>query len=227
MFIAIIAEGRSDLAVLINLLKGVCNIDRSDIHSILPEYNYDETDLAQMPKSAFSTWTLVQQECQNRNKIDDFFKIEGQRHLIIHLDSDVSKEYGLTYTILPETTKQDFIDLRQNIVQIIDTWLGPSTPDKRFLYAIAINSIESWLLTHYLQKSPRDTALHPNPKNQLHTLLNKCYEGKAKTKFFAQNTYHQYLQTSAFCKKRKTLDPCLSRNQSLQDFVQELEQKIL
>lgn len=53
---AIIAEGRGDLAVITNILKGELGIDRCDIKYILPEFEYDQTDLSQMPETQFSNW---------------------------------------------------------------------------------------------------------------------------------------------------------------------------
>ena len=44
----IVAEGRGDLAVLSNILKGSLNIDLNDIKFHTPEYEFDQTDLFNM-----------------------------------------------------------------------------------------------------------------------------------------------------------------------------------
>lgn len=59
MKVALIAEGKTDQAVLINILKGWSKIDRDDIYCLRPDLEYDNTDLAQMDAVQFSNWTLV------------------------------------------------------------------------------------------------------------------------------------------------------------------------
>ena len=45
MRVGIIAEGRADLAVILNILKGRLGVDRSQVQPLRPEYDQDETDL--------------------------------------------------------------------------------------------------------------------------------------------------------------------------------------
>ena len=89
MIIGIFAEGRGDLAVITNILKGSLNIDRSDIRYELPEFEKDQTDLSLMSEEQFSSWTVVKTVCQERKKIDKFFEnpIEQKSFIVLHLDT--------------------------------------------------------------------------------------------------------------------------------------------
>ena len=66
MIVGIFAEGRGDLAVISNILKGALNIDRADVRYELPEFELDQTDLSVMPEQQNSSWTVVKKVCQER-----------------------------------------------------------------------------------------------------------------------------------------------------------------
>ena len=88
MRVAIFAEGRSDQAVIQNILKGSLGIDRDDILLIFPENFYDETDLHSTDINKFSNWTIVKNECETRERISTFFDIElSDAFAIIQIDT--------------------------------------------------------------------------------------------------------------------------------------------
>lgn len=224
--IGIIAEGRADLAVIRNLLKGVCDIDNSDIQHISPEYDCDETDLAQMAENEFGSWTLVKKKCQEMIAIKEFFQVEGERFLIIQIDSDNrnQKDYDvLAPAVL--TTKDDIQELRQNIITKIKEWLNSTEFDARILYAVAIDATESWVLSLYTNDD--ETGLLVNPKKRLHDKINSLFPEKQKKQLFALKMYDYFFEISKDFRKSKPLKPCLPKNQSLQDFVQALNDIIV
>jgi len=91
MKIGVICEGHTDRAVIRNILKGLKGIDSSQIVPLRPDYSVDETDLSKMPADAFSNWSIVKAECENRNKIDRFLSIEDHDFVIIHIDSWITR----------------------------------------------------------------------------------------------------------------------------------------
>ena len=223
MRIGIIAEGRADLAVIRNLLKGFCNIDSSDIQNISPEYNCDETDLAQMQIGQFGTWTLVKKECQEKLEINQFFQVEGERFLIIQLDADnrMQSDYDV---VTPRTlsTKEDIKALRQNIIDKIKSWLNTPVFDDKIFYAVAIDSIEAWVLSIYTNEG--ETGFLLDTKQKLRAKINTSFTEKERKQLFALKMYDYFLAISKDFKKLKTLRLCLTKNQSLEDFVASLEE---
>ena len=87
MFIGIIAEGKSDLAVITNILKGKLGADGSEVQYLQPELDYDETDLHKMSVEQFSNWALVRETCIQKRKLSDFFSIDEERFIIIQIDT--------------------------------------------------------------------------------------------------------------------------------------------
>ncbi len=80
MYIGIIAEGKGDLAVITNILKGKLSVDKSDVEYLQPELDFDETDLYQMREEQFSNWAIVRETCMRRRKLSDFFSIDEERY---------------------------------------------------------------------------------------------------------------------------------------------------
>lgn len=226
--IGIICEGRSDLAVLQNILKAYFpDLDKDNFVSIAPEYYADRTDLAEMKKEEFGSWTLVQKNCEEGDKIRYFIEnanlLEGKHLLIIHIDADVRQNYGV---IEPAdlTNKDDIQLLRQNIVNKLQSWLAiTSIPTDNILYAVAIQNIESWILTIYT--SAVETGFWLNTKDKLNRELNKKPE-KERTKLFSNNQYDFALLVSKDFQKLKNLKKFQKQNQSLADFLEELENHI-
>jgi hypothetical protein len=225
MRIGIIAEGVSDLAVIRNILKAVFDIDRSDIQHIRPEDSYDETDLAQksppqMSQKEFGSWTLVKKECESATEINNFFEIiADSRYLVIHLDADTRQDFGV---FEPDnlSDKKDMSMLRQNIIAAVKSWL-PSPDNPNIIYAIAIQAIESWVLTLFLDD--KETGLLLNPKKRLEYQIKTKYSDKELLKINSLSAYDRFLAISKDFAKKKKVTLCLERNQSLKDFFMDLE----
>ena len=226
MIVGIFAEGRGDLAVITNILKGTLNIDRSDIKPKLPEYDYDQTDLSVMPKEQHSSWTVVKTECQERKKIDAFFDnpIEQESFIVLHLDTAERHLEG--YGVL-EPVKNGSLNseeycshLRSNAINKVDEWLANSHQGK-IAYAIAIEETDAWVSTIYSNENT-DTSSHLRPKerlnNELNRLLRENQKGILKAKAF-----EKYDWLSSDFRKKKKLLACAAKNASLKLFCQSLE----
>jgi hypothetical protein len=141
MRIGVISEGHTDRAVIANLLIGLKNLDSNDIKSIRPDYSKDETDkVYSHAKTAFSTWSIVKEECEKRTSIEQFLSIEDQ-FVVIHIDTAEAEDYGI---IRPDKNDPDYCSkLRTLVMEKIEEWIKPPKIDA-LLHAIAIEEIDAW-----------------------------------------------------------------------------------
>jgi hypothetical protein len=225
MRVGLIVEGRSDAAVLTNILKGKLNISKSDIQYLVPEFDYDETSLFRMRNEQFSNWTIVKNNCRNKQKISDFIdSFENERFIVIHIDSDTRMEVG--YEVNEPINVNNVIDietLRQNIVNKLSEWLENEFFGK-IAFAIAITEIDSWILTLY---ADHETGLLINAKERLLRILNdpSKFTRKEKQKIFSlrDDKFEQYNLLSQDFRKPKKLMQFQTSNVSLRLFCEDLE----
>jgi hypothetical protein len=228
MQIGIIAEGRGDLAIISNILRGWLGIDSEYIVFLRPEIQLDETDRHEMRARQFSNWELVKQECIEGPLLEDFLNssIDEERRVVIHIDTAEAELPG--YGVRRPQSGRDYVtELHKRIVAKLDEWLAGRGAG-RIRYAIAIEETEAWLLTLYLEK---ETSAHPNPKNALDWELNRTSRhSKAERKRLHQlkgsDTYKYHDELSRDFRKRRTLQDCATRNQSLRLFLEALSQDV-
>jgi hypothetical protein len=226
MKIGIIAEGKADLAVITNILKGVLDIDRSDILYIQPENYLDETDLSsynyQININQFSNWELVLKQCVEKDKIIDFFDnpIEDERFLVIQIDTAESelKNYG----VIKPTKKgnQNYPEeMRGVVASKIDSLI--ENVSYKIFYAICVEETDAWVLTIYSNDS-KDTSFFNNPKEKLHEIILK---DKKLSKLSKLSTYEKYYELSKFFRKNKDLNKFILKNKSLEIFCSDLQKQ--
>jgi hypothetical protein len=181
MYIGIIAEGKSDLAVIRNILRGKIRLDSSNMTFLQPELDFDETDLYNMSKEQFSNWELVKQTCVDKNKLADFFSVEEERYIILQIDTAEAEEINYEVEISEKHANPDYSSiLRDNVIDKINEWLENQFSEQIF-YAIAIEETEAWVLTLYTDQE-RDTCRHNDPKDELNRVLNRKLSKKDKNK---------------------------------------------
>ncbi|HAN78122.1 MAG TPA: hypothetical protein DCQ31_10280 [Bacteroidales bacterium] len=217
-------EGRSDAALITNILKGKLNISKSDIQYLVPEFEYDETTLYQMRNEQFSNWTIVKNNCKNRQKISDFIdNFENERFIVIHIDSDTRMEVGFEVNEPIDINELADIEIvRQNIVKKLSEWLEHQFIN-RIAFAIAVSEIDSWILAKY---SNQETGLLLNAKERLFRILNDSnrVNKKEKQKIFGLNAnkFEQYNLLSQDFRKNKNLILFQKKNISLRLFCDDL-----
>lgn len=218
MKFGIIAEGWSDIAVIENILVGVGLIDSLEqIQPLRPERNYDETDLHTMQPEHFSNWTLVKQECVERNKIREFL-VDGNifqqvRKIIFHIDTAECGEIGYEVE-RPEKDKSYCENLRENVIAEMSEWLEMEFIDDSF-FAVAIEETEAWVHTLYENK---DTSKSADPKRAFQKILKK-----KNIKTNAPDEYTKSKKLSeGFQKILKKNKNCLKNNLSLKLFIESL-----
>ena len=222
MKVGIIAEGPADVAVLVNILKGRLGLDRKDVLAIRPDLASDETDLHEMAELRFSNWELVKQECVDRARIEAFVvPFEDERLVVIHIDT-AEADLPRYDVKRPGRQEADYAGkLRQRVVEKINEWLdGEHVPLIR--HAVAVEETDAWLLP--LWSSHKDTTGRPHPKEDLAKALNKSNKlsDKERKKHSQLGAYALYEKLSDPLRKRKNLDECAARNESLRLFVESL-----
>lgn len=227
MRVGIIAEGRGDLAVIANIVKGCLGLERERITFLRPEYSMDQTDLHGQSEEQFSNWGHVRDECRSRTRIDDFLDspLAEDRFVVIHIDTDVVEEPGFDVERPPREPHDEYVQtLRDRVARKLDEWLGPDIVRARFSYAIAVEQTDAWVLALH-SAGGRPTSVERNPKKTLNDVLNRRLRPKELKKLFQLKTARRYDQLSKDLRKRKKLVACARRNISLGHFVAELQRR--
>jgi hypothetical protein len=206
MRIGIIAEGKSDLGVIDNVLKAATGLDTSNFFHILPSDELDETDLG---LKTWSTWSLVRKECMEGSAIENFFQLEGNKCLVLHIDTDTAQEYEI---IVPTRDVNYCERIRESVIKKIKEWLNNRFENK-LLFAIAVEEIEAWFLNLYINPKKLTDAI-PNPKKALEFALNKIAENTT-------SNYENYQRLSKPFAKEKEINKYLAFNCSLRLFFEE------
>ena len=222
----IIAEGKSDLAVIFNILKGKLGIDRSDISPLVPELDYDETDLAQMRIEQFSNWTIVKKRCEEGFVARRFFEgIDDQRFLVVHIDTAERFEIGFEVV---EPRKEDapkyVSQVREAVVMKLKEWLGENF-NERTVFAVAVEETEAWLIPIF-DTNVSETGFYPQPKERLLGLLNRpnALNDRDRKRLFQMDEFDKFGELSRPFRNRKELEKYAERNESLKMFCDDLEQ---
>lgn len=215
MRIGVISEGHADRAVIENILKGLTGLDKSDIIALRPIYNLDETDKANKNPLTFGGWSIIKEECEQRELIDGFLSIDDQDFVVIHIDTAEADQYHIKRPAKSSTYCQD---LRLLVIDEINSWLKDDISEQ-ILYAIAVEEIDAWILTIYDKK---DSASSTSPKEKLGRILGK--KGLNST-----SDYDNYLKLSKPLSKDKEIkrEKFLDYNCSLNAFFEEITTKVL
>lgn len=219
MKVALFAEGKSDLAVLKNILKGWLDIDGSDISFQRPDLHYDNTDLSQMAPEQHSNWTLVKQDCIDGTKMQTFLDSNPEAFIVIQIDAFECDHIG--YGVQkPNKGKDALVEyseaLRQKIIVKIEEWLAGRFAGQK-VCAVAIEETEAWLLPLYDSRNT-DTSYFPDPK----AALNRVISADKKFKNLTQ-VFDRFDKLSNEFRKKKNLVNVKSKNRSLELFLEDLE----
>ncbi len=222
MRVGILAEGRGDLAVLRNLLKGWRDVDPEDVQFLVPEYDLDQTDLHTMDEAQRSNWLRVRDECMRAERIREFLALHADDDPVVVVQIDTAEAAEAHFDVVrPDRATPDFATvLRERVRERLDTWLPPEVVG-RVRHAIAVEESDAWVLTLW---ETQDTAQFPRPKERLERLLKGpknplVREGRG---FFQLGVFQRYDRLTRDFRKRKTLAVCATRNPSLRAFLDEL-----
>ena len=217
----VIAEGRADVAVVRAVLKALKGIDGSEVVSIRPREQMDETDLDEMQ---FSDWLLVLKSCEDEALLSAFFDaIEDDALLIVQIDTAEHTEVG--YDVPSPLRERDMDwkayseELRRQVKLKIATLL-PEAYRNKVAYAIAVEETDAWLLP-LLDTSSKETAQYANPKERLQKLVGQL---KPKEQRAYVDTSKKNLNYGSIGKNlKKGIKQCRMKNKSLDLFCIEME----
>lgn len=220
MRIGIIAEGRGDLAVIKNILKGWLGLDLEHVQFLRPEYSLDETDLHEQDEEKFSNWGHVKRECIDYARIHEFLDtpLDEERLVIIHIDTAEAELAGYD-VVRPAGKGHDAaIELRRRVAAKLDDWIGRRST-QHLRYAIAVEETDAWILALY---STKETSTHRDPKQVLARELNRQLSDKERKRLFQLKAFDRYDKLSQSFRKRSALQASAKRNQSLRQFLESL-----
>ncbi len=216
MTFGIISEGVTDQIVIRNILYSY-EIDKNKIRFIRPELSKDATDgYSNMSGNEFGSWTIVEEECRNRENIKLFFDniLEEERTLIIQIDSDVCVQYNVQ-EVIPIDNIEKISEQRSRIIVKIKDWLNNEIKGN-IIYAICIRTMDAWILSlEEFNKREKETAFYANPKNKLKETGESCLRNKIQK--------IAYEQISQSFKNKKKLAVAVGNNYSLKLFIDDFE----
>lgn len=220
----IIAEGKSDLAVITNILKGALGIDRSDISYLVPELDYDETDLAQMRPEQFSNWTIVKTRCEEGTVVQHFFEgIDDQRFLVIHIDTAERLDTGFEVAEPRKENVPEYVQqVREAVVLRLREWLSENF-NERTAFAVAVEETEAWVMPIF-DAVRLETGFYPSSKEKLLGLLNRpnALSDKDRKRLFQMDEFNKFLELSHPLRRSKSLGHAAGQNESLRLFCNDL-----
>lgn len=237
MVFGLIAEGRSDCAVIRNILYGLNLIETdNDLLFLRPEFEKDATTQSKeipIEESAFSNWTLVKKDCES-TKLKDFLLTDNifseERKIILQIDTAECEETG--YEVQrPDKGDENYSELlRKNVIAKFQEWIIDKEVNKNILYAICVEEMDAWVHTLYEDK---DTS---KPINAKETFNKRLIKFRTTDKKFAKkeraiknkNLFVQYDFYSRDFEKiqRKKIKVKLKNNRSLEQFIESLPEVV-
>lgn len=217
MRIGIVAEGRGDLGVLTRILKGALEVDEDAVQFLRPEFDVDETDSYAMAAGRRSNWSLVLDECRERQRMREFLgaQTDEPRVLVVHVDA---AECGLPGFDVERPAPPSATKLCERIERMILGLLEDEFASSLCL-AIAVEESEAWVLPLYV--SDGDTCLIADPKKRLERELNRSnlFSDRDRRRLFARPEYELMREVAKGLAKRRVLEEAANRNASLRRFV--------
>jgi len=216
--IGLIAEGKTDVVVIKQILAAHLKIDTNEIRSFRPDDFIDETDKFSQGVNTFSNWTIVKEECQKKEVMKVFFDdIADSSFFIIHIDADRAFEEGYNGS-KPQKSKDPAYcqELREAVYCRIHVWLGPHT--MKIAYAIAVEETEAWILP--MHSNVTNSDLISDPKRALRG-------SAAYSKLRGKKEPVKYLELSKPIKKYKNMLLCQKASYSLTEFLAEVDEQLI
>jgi hypothetical protein len=209
----IIAEGPTDQTVIENILLGYFAEEEEE-----PAVQYIQPPHPQ--NDSLGGWWHVF-ECLQRGDAEGALQFND--YLVIHIDTDVQEDPGFNVPKQDGERELSVSEIVERVVgrlkQGIDAALFEAN-ESRFLFAIAVDSIECWLLP--LLETGKKAAKTTGCLETANRALRKADEdglSAGEVKFI-----RAYEKASSGYRKRKVLLQLREKNPSLALFIQKLDQ---
>lgn len=214
----LVSEGITDEAVIANILAGYFDANDVDLNPLQPLR--DATDRSRTIGSP--GWTEVIGYVKS-SKLEAAFQFFD--YIIVQIDTDVCELKGYDVPRSANGRALEPLELLERVCDKFREWIGETIYDKRkerIILAIAVDSIECWLMPLYF---PSDKAKRSKTVNCIGTLneaLQKAHGFTISAKEFAY-----YNRASQGYKRRKALLQAVPHNPSLKAFIDELDSRKL
>jgi len=213
---ALITEGITDQIVIENILLGFAGTVEIDINPLQPLR--DETDLNRIVSPG--NWHKVLEYCSSLRFKD---ALQFNDFIVVQIDTDVCHDYQVSDRD-EEGNELSVEDMTERIRLFLMQRIGLEFYEKyrpRILFAIAVQSIECWLLPLLYTDDKKSKT-----KNCLDT-LNRALIKQKSFSIDAKNKHPDYYRiVSEPYSKHKKLMELYKYNPSLNTFVRSLEESV-
>lgn len=205
----IIAEGITDQIVIKNILMGYfTDLEPDDVVELQPQRKKGE--------ESFGNWELVFAYCQSE-KLKQAFQFVD--YIIIHIDTDVCDRINFDVPKYEAGKELSVEELRDRVRQKLIGFIGEEFYSKfapQFFFAIAIHSLECWLLPLYCTDI-KQAAQTKNCEKRLRRVLT----GEL-AKFSKSQPDYDRLSENYYLNPEK-LTQYYPKNPSLKIFIEEIQ----
>lgn len=205
----LIAEGKTDHAVLKNILIGHFNDPDLYVSPLQP--TTDATDAAEMQR--FGGWTNVLNYCASHHLVE---ALDANDFLIIHVDTDCTHISPFDVPTIPNEPLESWVKrVQKRLIQQIGADIY-ALYEHRIVFAIAVEAIECWLLPlHY-----------NNNESKIQAATKNCFYKLQQKNSLIRKDKTIYHRISKDFQKNKILKDSMPKNPSLHLFIRNLMDKV-
>lgn len=205
---ALITEGETDQAILGTLLCEFYDADL-DINRIQPT-----DDATERSRTNFGGWEQMLNHCAQ----EDFEEIlRFNDFVVFQIDTDVGEHKNFGVSLTSNGCDRPVMDIVNDVRTVITSKIDKNVLAKfkdRFLFAVAVHSLECWLLPLYTT-IPAEAAKTKKCATTLEALMLRANLKYAKD-------YRSYLAIGKAFKKAKNIQLCREKSESLDIFLNSL-----
>lgn len=205
---ALIAEGWTDIAVIENIVYGLCGND-GVVNPLMPLQ--DATDAERTKEKNFSNWELVFQYLASQQVQ---IALSTNDYLIVHVDTDEGdhENFGLPLTKggVTKSISDIVSECKTLLIAKLPKDIAPADVG-RIIFAIPVLSTECWLVGLH-------DAKHTHAPSKANNCLQRLY-GAVQKKMKVSKKYRCYQALSSGFSKHKTLTAVQPRVECLDIFV--------
>lgn len=179
--IGVIAEGKGDIAVIETIVEAVCGLE---IVSLPPSLRFDATRkndpeyIREYNEGTHGGKSRIKTYCEEGTEFKKFAAVNPDAHIIfiLHLDTAEIEEnpyWGIHRPLKPQA--KDKLDeyaeqLCAAVIEKMKEWLNGHLDNYQFIFAIAVEEIDAWVLTLY---ENTNTVKYGDPKERLDRIPKK------------------------------------------------------
>lgn len=226
--VGIISEGAEDFGILKNIFRAF-GFDGSEIIAIRPALSKDATD-RHNDTQTIGTFQGVKNACIGANEkhpdFEKFFIQTSAKYIVVQIDTAEIDRHDFPFIRPSKENNPNYSsELRTSAIELINNWLSNNYSEQLF-YAVSIEELEAWCLTLF---ETGDTTYSVNVKSKLNSHLQrknmtyrdlKCNPSTGKSLYFEKFTSKYKFHKLTNLKKYAT------KNQSLNDFITSIEEKL-